>query len=84
MTHRNYMLALAARFKLGDRAAAVLALCARPVAPVAAKDAGATLLARLNEEERQLRLVLRRKWGVAAERIDPRLRTWQVTDGRDH
>jgi len=84
MTHRNHMLALAARYKLGDRAAAVLALCARPVAAAPAKDAGRLLLGRLNEEERQLRLVLRRKWGVAADRLDPRLRTWQVTDGRDH
>ncbi len=84
MTHRNHMLALAASLKLGDRVAAVLALCARPIAPATAKDAGTALLARLNEEERQLRGVLRRKWGVAAERIDPRLRSWQVTDGRDH
>lgn len=84
MTHRDSMLALATRYKLGERAGAVLALCARPVAPASSKDAGAALVARLNEEERRLRIVVRRKFGVAAERLDPRLRTWQVTDGRDH
>ena len=84
MTHRDHMLALAAQLKLGDRAAAVLRLCARPIEPTKAKDPAAALLFRLNEEERHLRQILRRKWGVAAERLAPRLRTWQVTDGRNH
>ena len=84
MTHRDHMLALVAQFKLGDRAAAVLKLCARPVELVKTTDPGARLNARLNEEERQLSQLHRRKWGVAAERLHPTLRTWQVTDGRNH
>jgi hypothetical protein len=77
------MLALLAHYKLGDRAASVLKLRAVAVEPVKAKDAGAVLAGRFNEEARRLGRVVRRRWGVAAERIDPRLRTWQDFHGRN-
>lgn len=84
MTHRDYMLGLLAQLKLGERAGAVLGLCARPVAAVKVAEPGAVVLARLNEEERRLRGLYRRKWGIAVERLHPSLRSWQGSDGRDH
>ena len=83
MTHRDHMLALFAQYKLGDRATGVLKLRAGTIEPAKVKDAGAALAARLNEEARQLGRVVRRRWGVEAERVDPRLRVWQEFHGRN-
>lgn len=83
MTHRDHMLALFAQYKLGDRAASVLKLRAAPIEPGKVKDAGTALQQRLNEEARRLGLIVKRRWGAAGERVDPRLRTWQELHGRN-